>query len=118
MDVIKKLQDSKNHVPQVRRDLNLWIREYVENVKGGSDFGLVWSELYREFKKRYRIDLKVRAKNQSRKSGKKVGPLDIASQIPFEEYGMDVMVELYALAQELFSEQEESNIVPVPQMDC
>lgn len=59
-------------------------------VAKGLGYQEVYTRLYREFRDRYRTDLKVRAKN----SGKKK-PLDVA-----EELG--VLEQLYAVANDLF----------------
>ncbi|HEY9750354.1 MAG TPA: hypothetical protein V6C63_16845 [Allocoleopsis sp.] len=54
----------------------------------------VWRRVYREFKDRYRIDLKQRAKNIEAATGKKVVTLDICEQLGKIE-------ELYAVAFDL-----------------
>lgn len=54
----------------------------------------VWRRLYREFKDRYHIDLRQRAKNIQAAGGKKFGPMDICEQLGKIE-------ELYAVAFDL-----------------
>jgi hypothetical protein len=86
---LKALPASNKSVPSrsARANINSLIRGYCH--KTNFDHTEAYKNLYREFRDRYHIDLKVRAANG------KSAPLDIAESL-------DVIDDLYALACELF----------------
>lgn len=74
-----------------RAKIRRLVNDYV--MATGVTHPTAWNFVYREFKDRYRLDLKQRAKN-AQEAGKKLGALDICEQL-------DKVEELYAVAFEL-----------------
>lgn len=75
-----------------RAKLNRLIRDY--SAANAIHYRDIWKRLYREFKDRYHIDLRQRAKNIEESGGKKFSPLDICERLGKIE-------ELYAVAFDL-----------------
>lgn len=75
-----------------RAKLNRLVRDY--SVANAVHFQEVWRRVYREFRDRYHVDLKQRAKNIQANGGKKFTSLDICEQLGRIE-------ELYAVAFDL-----------------
>lgn len=75
-----------------RAKLNRLIRDY--SAANAVHFQEVWRRVYREFRDRYHVDLKQRAKNIQANGGKKFTSLDICEQLGKIE-------ELYAVAFDL-----------------
>lgn len=75
-----------------RAKLNRLVRDY--SGANAMHFQEVWRRVYREFKDRYHVDLKQRAKNIQASGGKKFGALDVCEQLSMIE-------ELYAVAFEI-----------------
>lgn len=75
-----------------RSKLNRLVRDY--SSAKAIEFREVWRRLYREFKDRYHIDLKQRAKNASAATGRNFKALDVCEQL-------NLIEELYAVAFEL-----------------
>lgn len=72
-----------------RAKLNRLVRDYSASTS--IPFNEVWKRVYREFRDRYHVDLKTRAKNLP---GKKWKALDVCEQL-------EMMEQLYAVAFEL-----------------
>lgn len=75
-----------------RAKLNRLVRDY--SAANAVHFQEVWRRIYREFRDRYHVDLKQRAKNIQANGGRKFTSLDICEQLGKIE-------ELYAVAFEL-----------------
>lgn len=86
---LKALPESTKPVASrtTRSNINTLVRDYCH--KTGISHSNIWKNLYREFRDRYHIDLKVRSANG------KSAPLDIAESL-------DMIDDLYALACEMF----------------
>jgi prophage antirepressor-like protein len=89
-EVLKQLPPATVDVPtkSVRSCVNEVLRSYSYHT--GDAYQSLWNVLYKEYKYRYHVDLKTRAKNEELKT------LDYA-----EQFG--VIDKVYALALELFS---------------
>ncbi len=88
-EVLKQLPPATTEVPtkSVRSCVNEVLRSY--SYRTGDAYQSLWNVLYKEYKYRYHVDLKTRAKNEELKT------LDYA-----EQFG--VIDKVYALALELF----------------
>lgn len=88
-EVLKQLPPATVDVPtkSVRSCINEVLRSY--SYRTGDAYQSLWNVLYKEYKYRYHVDLKTRAKNEELKT------LDYA-----EQFG--VIDKVYALALELF----------------
>lgn len=75
-----------------RAKLNRLVRDY--SAANAIHFHEVWRRVYREFRDRYHVDLKQRAKNIQSNGGKKFTSLDVCEQL-------GRMEELYAVAFDL-----------------
>lgn len=75
-----------------RAKLNRLVRDYA--AANAVHFPEVWRRVYREFRDRYHVDLKQRAKNIQANGGKKFTTLDVCEQLGKIE-------ELYAVAFDL-----------------
>lgn len=75
-----------------RARLNRLVRDY--SAATSIPFGEVWKRVYRDFRDRYHVDLKQRARNIQANGGKKLGSLDVCEQLGMIE-------QLYAVAFEL-----------------
>lgn len=75
-----------------RAKLNRLVRDY--SAANAVHFHEVWRRVYREFRDRYHVDLKQRAKNIQANGGKKSTSLDVCEQLGHME-------QLYAVAFEL-----------------
>jgi phage anti-repressor protein len=75
----------------------LVVARYIRNycVATGVAHHIAWTKLYSEFNYRYHTMLKVRAKNMSKKEGRKIKQIDIVEM-------SGKLAEIYAIAQEIF----------------
>lgn len=74
----------------VRAQINILVRAHAE--RSGLGHSAIWSQLYKQFRDRWQIDLVTRARNKGKKG---VSGLDIAEEL-------DAMKQLYALAYKLY----------------
>jgi prophage antirepressor-like protein len=93
---LKSLPPATKQCPKrtARTNINTLIRSFchANNVEHRK----AWGDLYREFRDRHHVDLKIRAANG------KCAPLDLAETL-------DVIEDLYAVAQEIFASKEIVN---------
>ena len=98
MDALMEVEfaDEEPDEKTLRSKLNQLVRAYCMST--GAEYQDVWNRIYTDFKYRYHIDLKVRARNRGLK------PIDLADQL-------GGMSELFKVASQICRDQ---TLVPTP----
>lgn len=81
----------------VKTQINNIVRDKAHSEGGsGKDFSHAWTHLYAEFRDRYHIDLKARARNRRNETGKKATGVDIAESLGMLDQLLSLAILLYS----------------------